>query len=256
MHQLFSDAQAVVRKKGYSYLVMFSMKFVMWKVFGRILILVAIRRFRNLATETESIEGAVRVAFEFSFLGMSIAPSQVEQEVSELLSLVRDIKPKTVMEIGSARGGTLFLFTRVASPDAALLSIDLPEGRFGGGYPKHMIPLFRSFADKGQSIHLIRADSHSPETLNEVRKVLGRRSLDFLFIDGDHTYEGVRRDFEMYSPLVREGGAIAFHDICPGPAEKVGGVPDFWQEISAKQACRSIVKDHRQSGCGIGVLNL
>jgi hypothetical protein len=48
-----------------------------------------------------------------------------------------------------------------------------------------------------------------------------------LFIDGDHTYEGVRRDFEMYSPLVRKGGIIAFHDIYPGPEESVGGVPKF-----------------------------
>jgi predicted O-methyltransferase YrrM len=118
-----------------------------------------------------------------------------------------------------------------------------------------MIPLFRSFAEEGQSIRLMRADSHSPETLNEVRKVLGGRPVDFLFIDGDHTYEGVRKDFEMYSSLVRKGGIIAFHDICPGPAANVGGVPGFWEEISAKQACRSIVKDHNQGGSGIGVLN-
>jgi len=45
---------------------------------------------------------------------------------------------------------------------------------------------------------------------------------DFLFIDGDHTYEGVEGDFEMYSPLVRRGGIIAFHDIVPGPPENVG----------------------------------
>jgi cephalosporin hydroxylase len=251
---LFSDAKAVVRKNGYSYLVMCSMKFVMWKVFGCILILVAIRRFRNLATETESIEGAVKVAFEFSFLGMSIAPFQIEQEISQLLSLVRDIKPKTVVEIGSAKGGTLFLFTRVASPDAALLSIDLPEGRFGGGYPKHMIPLLRSFADKGQSIHLIRADSHSPDTLEKVEKFLDGKKVDFLFIDGDHSYQGVRKDFEMYSPLVRNGGIIAFHDICFGPEESVGGVPRFWSEIRQGRNSRGIVKDAEQDGFGIGVV--
>jgi hypothetical protein len=31
--------------------------------------------------------------------------------------------------------------------------------------------------------------------------------VDFLFIDGDHTYEGVKKDFEMYSPLVRREGS-------------------------------------------------
>jgi len=51
--------------------------------------------------------------------------------------------------------------------------------------------------------------------------------LDFLFIGGDHTYEGVRMDFEMYSPLVRSCGIVVFHDIVPGP-ENVGGAPRFW----------------------------
>ena len=34
--------------------------------------------------------------------------------------------------------------------------------------------------------------------------------LDLLFIDGDHSYEGVRQDYKMYSKLVRDGGLIAF----------------------------------------------
>jgi 2-keto-3-deoxy-L-rhamnonate aldolase RhmA len=39
-----------------------------------------------------------------------------------------------------------------------------------------------------------------------VKEVLGGQPLDYLFIDGDHTYEGVRKDFEMYGPLVRAAG--------------------------------------------------
>jgi predicted O-methyltransferase YrrM len=56
------------------------------------------------------------------------------------------------------------------------------------------------------------------KTLEEVKRILGGEKADFLFIDGDYTYEGVKRDL-MYSPLVREGGIIAFHDICPHPPE-------------------------------------
>ncbi|MEM4674909.1 MAG: class I SAM-dependent methyltransferase, partial [Nitrososphaerota archaeon] len=106
----------------------------------------------------------------------------------------------------------------------------MPGGPFGGGYPEWRIPLYKSFAKEGQRIHLIRADSHDPKTLEIVKRILGDGKLDFLFIDGDHTYEGVKRDFEIYSPLVRRGGIIAFHDIVPGPPENVGGVPTFWNE--------------------------
>lgn len=37
--------------------------------------------------------------------------------------------------------------------------------------------------------------------------------LDFVFIDGDHSYEGVKADIEAWRPKVRSGGMIAGHDI-------------------------------------------
>ena len=148
-----------------------------------------------------------------------------------MLEIIRKINPRVILEIGTARGGTLFLFAQIAEPDATIISIDLPGGRFGGGYPKWMIPIFKSFFKEDQKLYLIRRDSHDPLTLNIVRSILANRLVDFLFIDGDHTYEGVKKDFKTYSPLVRKGGIIAFHDIALGPFENVGGVPRFWKEI-------------------------
>ena len=65
----------------------------------------------------------------------------------------------------------------------------------------------------------MRANSHNLDTLNKVKRILADRPIDLLFIDGDHTYVGVKMDFEMYRPLVRKGGIIAFHDIVPHPPE-------------------------------------
>ncbi len=50
-------------------------------------------------------------------------------------------------------------------------------------------------------------------------------------IDGDHSYDGVKRDFEMYEPLVGEGKPIAFHDIVPHPQAPACEVDRFWNEI-------------------------
>jgi len=58
----------------------------------------------------------------------------------------------------------------------------------------------------------------------------------------------------MYSPLVRNGGIVAFHDIVPGPPEKVGGVPKFWCQIKKYFRHLEIAKDWNQGGFGIGVL--
>jgi len=62
----------------------------------------------------------------------------------------------------------------------------------------------------------------------------------------------VRRDFELYSPLVRAGGLIAFHDIVDGRPDYVGGVPEFWKSVKTPDA-RELVEDPRQGGWGIGV---
>jgi hypothetical protein len=45
-----------------------------------------------------------------------------------------------------------------------------------------------------------------------VHHLFESKSVDFLFIDGDHTYNGVKQDFELYYDKVRKGGLIYFHD--------------------------------------------
>jgi len=174
----------------------------------------------------------------------------------ELLKILARYKPWTILEIGTAYGGTLFLFTRVASSDARIISIDLPGGQFGGGYPEWKIPLYESFALHNQRIYLIREDSHKSSTTRIIEKILDGESLDFLFIDGDHTYDGVKKDFEIYGRYVRKNGIIAFHDIVPGPSESVGGVPRFWNEIKHQFDYVELVKNWKQGGFGIGVILL
>ncbi|MEM0488944.1 MAG: class I SAM-dependent methyltransferase [Candidatus Bathyarchaeia archaeon] len=220
-------------------------------------------KLRKEVSKCLNIEDYVNLSYNFHLklklpaklrVTFKIAPFQIKEEIAQLLNLLADLKPKTLLEIGTASGGTLFLFCQVAEPDATIISVDLPGGPFGGGYPEWRIPLYMLFAKERQRIHLVRADSHDPKTLEIVKNILSDRKLDFLFIDGDHTYEGVKRDFEMYSPLVRRGGIIAFHDIVPGPSENVGGVPTFWNEIKKNFTYNEIVKDWRQRGYGIGVI--
>jgi predicted O-methyltransferase YrrM len=142
-----------------------------------------------------------------------LKPIQIPGELAALVRDVRRLKPQRVLEIGTANGGTLFLWTQLAQPNATIVSIDLPGGKFGGGYTVWQGITYRRFANKNQKLHLLREDSHTPAALEKTRRLFKGEPLDMLFIDGDHTYEGVKKDWEMYSPLVRPGGMIAFHDI-------------------------------------------
>lgn len=213
-----------------------------------------IRRLRASAAKAASADDVVQLVFDTKLFSLHIAPLQRPGEVRWLFEKVRGLAPNRVMEIGTAKGGTLFLWAQAAGARAELISIDLESGPFGGGYPRWKMPLFHSFARDKQVIHLLRADSHDPATERRVRKLLGNDNLDFLFIDGDHTYEGVAEDFRMYGPLVRPGGIIAFHDIVPGSAERAGGVARFWSEIKSRYTVEEMVEDSSSDGYGVGIL--
>ena len=204
--------------------------------------------------EINTINNAIKFAFSFQYLAFSIKTFQVKYEITKLLKILKDLNPKIVLEIGTAGGGTLFLFTRIAKPEATIISVDLPGGYFGGGYAKWKIPLYQSFAKRRQKIHLVRANSHTSNTFELVKNILDSRMVDFLFIDGDHTYEGVKRDFNMYSSLVKEGGIIAFHDIAKYPHETTCDVNKFWNEIKNDNESLEIIEDINRNWGGIGVI--
>jgi predicted O-methyltransferase YrrM len=172
--------------------------------------------------------------------GVAIANCAIQKprELAEFLRLLIDSEPKVIVEIGVAAGGTLDVWQQVA-PIA--IGIDTE--------PSH------------QSAVIV-GDSHDPKTVARLKKRLSGRLIDCLFIDGDHSYDGVRQDYEMYQPLVRLGGLIAFHDIAPILPGQTNvddiQVKQFWDEIKDESAIEIIdTEDHLRShigGFGIGVL--
>jgi predicted O-methyltransferase YrrM len=220
------------------------------------------RQLQKLAEECkDDTERIVGLAFDFKYSypflpAYTVTPYQIREELAGLARVFKEKNPKYIMEIGTANGGTLFLWCRLSSDNASIISIDLPGGILGGDFHYWREPLYMDFKKPGQKLSLLREDSHSEKTLKQVNKLLKNNKIDFLFIDGDHGYEGVKRDFELYAPLVKNGGIIAFHDIVTGSIEATGGVPKFWNEIKHKYKSTEIVKDWSQGGCGIGVLSV
>jgi predicted O-methyltransferase YrrM len=205
----------------------------------------------NRATMSLTAQPREMIHLIFRYSGAFLQPIQVEDEIVKLVEDVGALKPRTVLEIGTSMGGTLYLWTRLAQPDALIISVDLPGGKFGGGYSPLRTPLYRRFVRDRQTLHLMRANSHEASTLAETQRLLDGRQVDFLFIDGDHTYEGVKRDWEMYSPLVRRGGLVAFHDVA-GNYEDTQ-VKRHWDAIKSSYQHREYLF-HPKGFYGIGVL--
>lgn len=198
------------------------------------------------------VEG--QVGFVMDRFGGAVRPIQDRHEISELVRRVRAQAPRTVLEIGTARGGTLFLLCQAAHEAATIISLDLPFGRNGGGFPRWKEKTYRSFARPGQRLVLLRGNSHDAASLAAVEAVLAGRKLDFVMIDGDHSYDGVRQDYETYSRLLAPGGVIALHDVLPNRTDPSIDVSRFWTEIAARHDSEEIVHDADQGHLGIGLV--
>jgi predicted O-methyltransferase YrrM len=185
----------------------------------------------------------------------SVVASQKYDELVPFLRRVRELDPRRICEIGTSAGGTLFALTRVAADDAVVVSVDI-------AIPVTTRLLRARFGRSRQRVVSIEGNSHEPATKAEVERVLANEPLDVLFIDGDHSYEGVSADFELYSGLVRPGGIIGLHDINEDFSERYGDqtasisgdVPRFWAELNAKHKTEELIAEAGQDGYGIGIV--
>jgi len=164
-------------------------------------------------------------------------------ELREYLALVHALRPKVVVEIGTARGGMLYCFCQLAAPDALIISIDLPGAPNCGGQTPAEREYYSSFVAPGQRIKFIPANSHFHSTREALRNVLNGKKADVLFIDGDHSYGGVKIDMDMYAEFSAQGGLLTLHDICLLPQHWGAGndVGLFWREIKGCYETREII---------------
>ncbi len=77
------------------------------------------------------------------------------------------------------------------------------------------LPFFRATLEKaGLEEHVVAVIGYSSDV-----SLLWRTPLGMLFIDGGHSEANVVTDYEGWAPWVARGGALAFHDIFPDPAD-------------------------------------
>jgi predicted O-methyltransferase YrrM len=182
--------------------------------------------------------------------------SQIQEEFDELMKFYKSLKPKNVLEIGSLLGWSLRHFIGNAEKGANIISVDLPVREFVGPLDHrvdqqeygHMILWKRWAKENNVNLFVIPESSLDNSTLERVKTITPE--LDFLFIDGNHMYQAIKSDFNMYSQLVRPGGIIAFHDIAEN---EEGGGSRFWNEIKHNYKHKEILKSP-EGKMGIGVL--
>jgi predicted O-methyltransferase YrrM len=161
--------------------------------------------------------------------------------------IVEAIRPKLVVELGTYNGLSFFSFCQSMVEndiDGLCYAIDTWEGdEHTGGYDTSIMDDVRSHARE----HYRGMTYLLQMYFNEALPQFEDESIDLLHIDGLHTYEAVKEDFENWYPKVAPGGIILFHDV--KARLKDYGAWKFWDELAAEH--ESFAFHH---GFGLGVL--
>jgi predicted O-methyltransferase YrrM len=168
-----------------------------------------LKRYRNVERWPESLDGFEDLAFLFSSnqLSHGIASLQLD-EAALLYGLARRVPiGAAVTEIGRFKGGTTLMLASALPDGAELWSYDLHVAIRTDLSGPQLDAELRAALDRyglSERVHLFVGDSRTAEP--------PPRASSLVFVDGDHTYEGARADFERWRGLVAPGGHVLFHD--------------------------------------------
>lgn len=146
-----------------------------------------------------------------AFGALGLRPPLAEHSEAEAYLLQHHARgAHTIVEIGVAEGGSALELRQVMDPDGRIVLIDpYVPGALGISFARLVARRAVRRCERG-TLQWIRATSSAAASS-------WSGEIDFLFIDGDHSEEGVREDWRLWSPLVRLGGHVALHDARTAP---------------------------------------
>jgi predicted O-methyltransferase YrrM len=125
---------------------------------------------------------------------------------------------KNLAEIGVYHGVTTCRLRKAMDPSGILVAVDpYPKQRLGFSAQRIIAQRDVSRIRTGTVIWMRTIGSIAADRLYSDE----RRNFDFVFIDGDHSYEGLKADWEGWSRLILPGGTIALHDSRSSPGRPI-----------------------------------
>lgn len=196
----------------------------------------AAMRFPNVEHWPEGMHGFEDLAFLFSSnqLNHGVASLQID-EAALLYRLGRNAVTGPLVEIGRFKGGSTFIFASAMRELVELWSYDVHVALRPDMPGEQLDTELRAALGRyglAHKVHLLVADSRTAEP--------PKRPIEVLFIDGDHSYEGAKADFDRWGDLVQVGGHLLFHDavdtggygnVYPGVAQLVAEIGSGWERL-------------------------
>jgi len=168
------------------------------------------------------------------------------EHVPFAMSIVEMTLPRVIVELGTFAGVSYSAFCQAAAALATATKCYAVDTWMGDEHAGFYGP--EVYEDlKAHNIQYQSFSTLLRMTFDEALTHIADGSVDLLHIDGLHSYEAVRHDYETWLPKMSERGVILFHDTAV--REREFGVYRVWEEISAGRR-----HFHFHHGFGLGVL--
>lgn len=161
----------------------------------------------------------MRVTTHFLLWFLRLAKAETQTSEAERAALARHAAGrKRLVEIGVWHGVTTKVLRNTMAPDGILLGVDpYPKGRFGFSVQRVIAHREVARIPKGK-VEWHRLTGIEAAQLYAAN---GGEPVDFIFIDGDHSYEGLQGDWEAWNPLIAPNGIVALHDSCSSAERQI-----------------------------------
>lgn len=165
--------------------------------------------FRELSRRWFARSCQYEYSYHFTWLGIPII--QYPTDIVAVQELIWSVKPELIIETGIARGGSLIFY-------ASLMALLGGQGRVVGVDVDIRLPNRNAIEKHPMSrwITMIEGSSVDETTVSQVRELAAGKSPIMVFLDSNHTHEHVRRELELYSPLVTSGSYLVVYDTVIG----------------------------------------
>jgi O-antigen biosynthesis protein len=161
--------------------------------------------------------------------------------------LMKTLQPDTFVELGTHTGNSYFAFCQAAKEaelNTKCFAVDTWAGDEHAGFYDDFI--FPDVFNHNQS-NYAEFSSLLRMTFDEALAKFDDGSIDLLHIDGLHTYEAVKHDFESWLPKLRRGAVVLFHDT--QVRDRGFGVWRLWEEL--KQEYPNHIEFEHSHGLGV-----
>jgi predicted O-methyltransferase YrrM len=161
----------------------------------------------------------VRVLPHLLLWTVGLAHAETQTTAAERDCLARHAASRRrVVEIGVWHGVTTQRLRAAMASGGELFAVDpFPTGRLG--FSAQRVIAHREVARVANgTVHWVRATGHEA---GRAYAATGKPAVDFVFIDGDHSYGGLSGDWMAWSPLVAGGGIVALHDSRSTPERSI-----------------------------------